>query len=64
MVDGLSLKNNAEEMRRRIGVVSHQTFLYSNLTVYENLKFYSRMYDVPNSKERILGGIGGPGTPG
>ena len=53
LVDGLSLKNNAEEIRRRIGVITHQTFLYSNLTAYENLEFYSRMYDVPRAKERI-----------
>ena len=53
LIDGLSLKNNAEEMRRRIGVVTHETFLYSNLTAYENLEFYSRMYDVPKRKERI-----------
>ncbi len=53
LVDGLDLKNNAEEIRRRIGVVTHQTFLYSNLTAFENLEFYSRMYDVPRRKERI-----------
>ncbi len=47
------LKKNAEEVRRQIGVVSHQTFLYGNLTAYENLEFYSRMYDVPRFKERI-----------
>ncbi len=53
LVDGRDLKSNAEEVRRRIGVVTHQTFLYSNLTAYENLEFYSRMYDVPGRKERI-----------
>jgi len=53
LVDGLNLKNDAEEIRRRIGVVTHQTFLYSNLTAYENLEFYCRMYDVPRGKERI-----------
>ncbi len=53
LIDGLNLKNHAEEIRRRIGVVSHQTFLYSSLTAYENLKFYSRMYDVPRAEERI-----------
>ncbi len=53
LVDGLNLKNDAEEARRRIGVVSHQSFLYSNLTTYENLEFYSRMYDVPRRRERI-----------
>ncbi len=53
LIDGLSLKKNAEEIRRKIGVVTHQTFLYSNLTAFENLEFYSRMYDVPRRKERI-----------
>lgn len=53
LVDGLNFKNNAEEVRRRIGVVAHQTFLYGNLTTYENLDFYSRMYDVPRRKERV-----------
>ena len=53
LIDGQNPKNNAEEIRRRIGVVTHQTFLYSNLTAFENLEFYSRMYDVPKRKERI-----------
>ena len=53
LIDGIDLKNNAEEIRRKIGVVTHQTFLYGNLTAYENLEFYSRMYDVPKHKERI-----------
>ena len=52
-VDGLLIKNNAEEIRRKMGVVTHQTFLYSNLTACENLEFYSRMYDVPRARERI-----------
>ncbi|MFC2122794.1 heme ABC exporter ATP-binding protein CcmA [Bacteroidota bacterium] len=53
LVDGLPVKDNAEETRRKIGVVTHQTFLYGNLTAYENLEFYCRMYDVPAAKERI-----------
>ena len=47
------LAKNTEEMRRRIGIVTHQTFLYNKLTAQENLEFYSRMYDVPRFKERI-----------
>ncbi len=53
LINGLSLKNDAEQIRRSIGVITHQTFLYGNLTAYENLQFYSRMYDVPDIKERI-----------
>ena len=53
VIDGLDSKSDTEEIRSRIGVVSHQTFLYGNLTTYENLEFYSRMYGVPRRKERI-----------
>ncbi|MDP2931924.1 MAG: heme ABC exporter ATP-binding protein CcmA [Chloroflexota bacterium] len=53
LINGRSLKDNAEEVRRQIGVVTHQTFLYSHLTGRENLEFYSRLYDVPRRRERI-----------
>lgn len=53
LIDGLNLKNHAEEVRRRLGVVTHQTFLYGHLTASENLEFYSRLYDVPGYKAQI-----------
>lgn len=53
LINGLNLGDNAEDIRRRIGIVTHQTFLYSNLTAYENMEFYGRMFDVPRQKERI-----------
>jgi ABC-type multidrug transport system ATPase subunit len=52
-INGFDIKHNAEDVRSQIGIVSHQTFLYSNLTAYENLLFYSRMYDVADFKQRI-----------
>ena len=39
-------------MRRRIGVVAHQSFLYPDLTARENLRFYARMYGLDVSDER------------
>ncbi len=50
---GLDLRDNSTEIRRKIGVVTHQTFLYEDLTAYENLKFYGRMYGVPNLEKQI-----------
>jgi len=32
---------------RRLGVLLHQTLLYSNLSARENLEFYGEMYDIP-----------------
>ena len=45
-IDGLDIGHKSVEVRHRIGVVGHQTFLYDNLTAYENLKFYGKMYGV------------------
>lgn len=52
LINGLNIKDAAEKSRRQIGVVTHQTFLYNNLTAYENLQFYCRMYDMPEARIR------------
>ncbi len=52
-INGLHHEKHSEEIRRGIGVVTHETFFYNNLTAHENLEFYSRMYGVPNPQERI-----------
>ncbi|HVN89096.1 MAG TPA: heme ABC exporter ATP-binding protein CcmA [Candidatus Binataceae bacterium] len=41
------------EMRRRIGLLTHQSFLYPNLTARENLQFFASLYDVHDSDARI-----------
>lgn len=47
--------------RRRIGVLSHQTYLYGELTAEENLRFYARLYglaDVRSRVEELLNQVG------
>ncbi|MCF7822919.1 MAG: ABC transporter ATP-binding protein [Candidatus Marinimicrobia bacterium] len=39
--------------KSKLAVISHEMFLYGNLTAIENLEYYARIYKVPNMKERI-----------
>ncbi|MCL2140948.1 MAG: ABC transporter ATP-binding protein [Dehalococcoidia bacterium] len=53
MIDGLDSRENSLEVRERLGLVAHQSYLYSNLSAEENLDFYARMYGVPNRQNRV-----------
>ena len=52
-VAGFDPLHEREALCKTIGVISHQSFLYKNLSAFENLQFYGRMYDVPDLKNRI-----------
>ncbi|MCK4273788.1 MAG: ABC transporter ATP-binding protein [Dehalococcoidales bacterium] len=52
-LDGIDIRDKSAQIRHKISLVSHQTFLYDNLTVFENLKFYGKMYDVADLEKRI-----------
>jgi len=49
---GYRLPQQAAQVRRRLGVLSHQPLLYGDLTAEENLRFYGRMYNVQNYAAR------------
>lgn len=51
----------AEGARRRIGLLSHQTFLYAGLSAAENLDFYSRLYGLPERRERVRAALASVG---
>ena len=53
-VAGYSLPGQASEVRRLLGVVSHQPLLYGELTAEENLRFYARMYGLSDGARRAL----------
>ncbi len=52
-VAGMDLLAEPERARALLGVLSHMSFLYRELTVRENLEFYGKMYRVPDVRERI-----------
>jgi len=48
-------------LRRSIGLILHQPFLYEHLTGFENLRFYSRLYETGLSDadlRKMLGRVG------
>ncbi len=60
-IGGTDTSKHSNKVRRSIGVVAHNDFLYDDLTCHENLVFYGRMYslkDVPAKVEWSLGQVG------
>ena len=54
LVGGKDVVRDAAVVRRRVGVISHNTYLYAQLTAIENLEFYARMYRLQAGRERAL----------
>ncbi len=49
---GWDVRENPEKIKRNIGYISQRFSLYNDLTSYENISFYSEIYDVPNGKRK------------
>jgi heme exporter protein A len=47
---GQRVEPSAPESRRAIGLLSHQSLLYDDLTIFENLVFAARLYGVADPK--------------
>lgn len=56
LYNGTSYKKLSDDFRKNFGIISHQLFLYDNLSVIENLKFYGSLYsiDYPEKKGEEL----------
>jgi len=52
-LEGVDARREGERARRQFGFISHHTYLYSDLTATENLKFFGALYDVTALNERI-----------
>ena len=51
---GIDALESPEELRGRIGLISHKPMVYGDLTAMENLEFFAKLYGVPDARNRIL----------
>ena len=54
-IEGLNIEESAEQIRRKIGFLSHNTYIYRDLSPTENLRFFGALYGVRDIEERIPG---------
>ena len=50
MVAGYNIRNQQEQIKRRIGYMSQKFALYEDLRVWENIRLYAGIYGVPKSE--------------
>jgi heme exporter protein A len=51
-IGGWPLPSHAAQVRGHIGLVSHQTMLYGDMTAAENLRYYARLYGVADGEKK------------
>lgn len=52
LYSGIPLKKLTDSFRKKFGVISHQPFVYENLSAMENLSFYGSLYGIADVEER------------
>ncbi len=53
-VDGLDVATETLEVRRRLSLVSHRTYLYERLTALESLRMWARLSNHPHDETRLV----------
>jgi heme exporter protein A len=57
LFDGKDVHRHAPAAKAAIGFVSHPTFLYGDLTVRENLKFFGTLFALPWPEKKIAAAL-------
>ena len=51
---GVSLRNAPASLAPKIGLISHQSLLYRDLTAREILEFFAKLYGIPDPATRAI----------
>lgn len=51
---GIDVKEEPDRAREHLGLISHNSMLYPDLTAEENLMIYARLYGVEDPRSRVL----------
>jgi len=60
-VHGYDTKKEVNKIRSLIGVISHDPYLYDNLTAFENIKFFGTLYgleDIDDRAQKVIKQVG------
>ena len=50
---GKKIERRSKDIKAMIGFMSHEPYLYNELSAWENLNFYASLYSVKDKKERV-----------
>lgn len=53
LIAGFDHHRQASQVRRQVGLVGHLSFLHQDLTCWENLIFYSRLFGLKDPQDRV-----------
>ncbi len=54
IIDGYNVLDNPKQIKNRIGLMLESDMLYYIATGYDNLKFFCKIYNIPNYRTKIL----------
>jgi heme exporter protein A len=51
---GYNIRKEPEKAKSKLGMISHKSMVYPELTVFENLSFFATLYGVKNSEDYVV----------
>ena len=53
IIYGKKIERHSKDIKAQIGFMSHEPYLYNELSALENLNFYANLYSIKDKKERV-----------